>query len=92
MGFTVQPTLSGAVFQVVDVNTTVLAGVVGAAAAPQGLGGRGSAKVTVLWTPNFSSYIEGHTSGVASTKTLPGGLNPSAVQTSGAQAGLRYTW
>ena len=99
MGFTVQPTLSGAVFQVVNINTAAVlpagfgGGVPAAATPAQGLGGRGSAKITVLWTPNFSSYIEGHTSGVASTKTLPPAIgNPSAVQTTGAQAGLRYTW
>lgn len=53
------------------------------------LGGRGSAKVTVLWTPNFSSYIEGHTSGLAGTKTT---FAIPALQTTGAQVGLRYTW
>jgi hypothetical protein len=96
MGFTVQPTLSGAVFQVVDVNTAVLPaglGIPAGAGPTPGLGGRGSAKITVLWTPNFSSYVEGHTIGIASTKTLPPAIgNPSAVQTTGAQAGLRYTW
>jgi Autotransporter beta-domain len=91
MSYTVQPVLSGAVFQVVDVNTTALPGLVLPAAAtpPQGLGGRGSAKITVLWTQNFSSYLEGHTSGVAGTKTIPA---VAAVQTTGVQAGLRYTW
>ena len=45
--------------------------------------------VWVLWTPNFSSYLEGHTTGVAGTKTFPA---IAAVQTTGVQAGLRYTW
>ena len=90
MCFTVQPTLSGAVFKTVDSNTLMLA----APASPPGLlGGRGSGKINVIWTSNFSSYIEAHGSGVASTKTnqlpLP---NPFATQTIGAQAGLRYTW
>jgi hypothetical protein len=59
-------------------------------AAPNlGLGGRGSAKITVLWTPNFSSYIEGHTSGLSSTHSVV--LIP-ALQTTGVQAGARYTW
>jgi len=89
MGFTVQPTLSGAVFQVVDINTTAVAAGIPAATPSQVLGGRGSAKITVLWTPNFSSYLEGHTSGVAGTKTFPA---IAAVQTTGVQAGLRYTW
>ena len=89
MGFTVQPTLSGAVFQVVEVNTFAVPGIVAPAAPTQGLGGRGSAKITVLWTPNFSSYLEGHSSGVAGTKTFPA---IAAVQTTGVQAGLRYTW
>jgi hypothetical protein len=90
MGFTVQPVLSGAVFQIVDssINPIAAAGII--PATPNlGLGGRGSAKITVLWTPNFSSYLEGHTSGLASTHTV---VPIPALQTSGVQAGLRYTW
>jgi hypothetical protein len=54
----------------------------------QGLGGGGSAKITVLWTSNFSSYLEGHNSAVAGSKTAPA---VAGVQTTGVQAGLRYT-
>jgi hypothetical protein len=96
MGYTIQPVLSGAVFRVVDSNITnaLLAGAIPAAAPGAGLlGGRGSAKITVLWTSNFSSYLEVHGSGTASTKTFqPVAGNPSATDTIGAQAGLRYTW
>jgi hypothetical protein len=99
MGFTVQPVLAGSVFKVVDANfaAVVPPAVPVAIPTPGLLGGRGSGKITVLWTPNFSSYIEAHGSGVASTKTFqagPGGanINPAAVQTIGAQAGLRYTF
>jgi hypothetical protein len=91
MGYTIQPVLSGAVFQIEDfnVNNPVLAAGIIPAAPNLGLGGRGSAKITVLWTPNFSSYLEGHTSGIADTKTAAA---IAALQTSGVQAGLRYTW
>jgi hypothetical protein len=96
MGYTIQPTLSGAVFRVVDSNISLnpLAGLVPAAAPGPGLlGGRASGKITVLWTSNFSSYLEVHGSGTASTKTFqPVAGNPSATDTIGAQAGLRYTW
>jgi hypothetical protein len=94
MGFTVEPTLSGAVFQVVAWNaSTVPLGLLvpaAAAAPPPGLlGGRGSGKINVIWTQNFSSYIEVHGSGTAGTKTIP---FVGATQTIGAQAGLRYSW
>lgn len=92
MGFTVQPTLSGQVYKIVDAN--IVGGLVGpnipfVAPTFANLGGRGSAKITVLWTPNFSSYLEGHGSGTAGTQTA--GFNP-ATQILGVQAGLRYTW
>jgi hypothetical protein len=91
MGYTIQPTLSGAVFQIDDYNlsTNPIAAAIIPASPNLGLGGRGSAKITVLWTPNFSSYLEGHTSGIAGTKTIPA---IAALQTTGAQAGLRYSW
>ena len=95
MGFTIQPVLSGAVFRIVDSNFVPVLGPVpaGAVPTPGVLGGRGSGKITVLWTPNFSSYLEVHGSGIASTKTVQPPLgNPAAVDTIGAQAGLRYTW
>jgi hypothetical protein len=91
MGFTVQPTLSGQVYKIVDARN---AGLIGPniPAVPlvfANLGGRGSAKITVLWTQNFSSYLEAHGSGTAGTQNT--GFNP-ATQIYGAQAGLRYTW
>ena len=91
MGYTVQPVLSGSVFQIEDYNvsTDPIAATIIPASPNLGLGGRGSAKVTVLWTSNFSSYIEGHTSGLAGTKTV---VAIPALQTTGAQVGLRYTW
>lgn len=96
MGFTVQPSLSGAAFKVVDQNG-VGSGGVGAVAAvggrDTGLGVRGSGKINVIWTQNFSSYLEGHGSSVSGTKgnsAIVG--NFAATQTVGAMAGLRYTW
>jgi hypothetical protein len=95
MGYTVQPTLSGSVFKVVDANVALgpFVGPIPAAAVAAGtLGGRGSAKVTVLWTSNFSSYLEFHGSGTANSSLPPPGFNPPSTSTIGAQAGLRYTW
>ena len=92
MGYTIEPQLSGSVFKIADYNVgnAALAPAIIPANPNLGLGGRGSAKITVLWTPNFSSYIEGHTSGIAGTK---GPVVPiAALQTSGVQTGLRYTW
>jgi hypothetical protein len=90
MGYIVQPTLYGAVFGVVDSNMVGLipAGLPGGVAATGLVGGRGSGKINVIWTPNFSSYVEVHGSGASNTKT-PG---VGSTQTIGAQAGLRYTW
>ncbi|MBN8990988.1 MAG: hypothetical protein J0H42_22305 [Rhizobiales bacterium] len=82
MGYTIQPTLSGAVFKIVDYSPAV------AASVSDQLGGRGSAKINVIWTPNFSSWIEAHGSGIAGTKTL-GNLS---TNTYGASGGLRYSW
>ena len=93
MGYVVQPVLAGFVYKIVDSNFTV--GIPNApafAAVTSNLGGRASAKVTVLWTQNFSSYLEGHGSGTAATNSSIGIANPPAVQTYGVQAGLRYTW
>ena len=83
MGFIIQPTLSGAVFKVVDSSAAAIG-----VAVPGALGGRGSGKINVIWTPNFSSYLEVHGSGSAGTQNM---VIP-ATQTYGAQAGLRYTW
>ena len=99
MGFTIEPTISGGVFRIVDnsISTNpVTFGILPAVPNP-GWGFRGSGKITVLWTPQFSSFLEGHASGLAGIKVL---ANPAAgffqesgiLQTTGAQAGLRYTW
>jgi hypothetical protein len=84
MGYTVQPSISGALFQIVDSNAVGI----GAVATP-GLGGRGSGKLNVLWTPAFSSYVEVHGSGMSGTGA-PSFI--AATQTIGGQVGLRYTW
>ncbi|SHL08662.1 hypothetical protein SAMN05444159_4956 [Bradyrhizobium lablabi] len=98
MGFVVEPQISGAVFKVVDQSGIVAAPglppgfggvpVAVAGVTETGLGGRGSAKVNVIWTDHFSSYFEGHGSGVAGTKTQ----GFVATQTIGGSVGLRYTW
>jgi hypothetical protein len=82
MGFTIQPTLSGAVFKIVDFSPAV------AASVSDQLGGRGSGKINVIWTPNFSSWIEAHGSGIAGTKTL----GYVSSNTYGASGGVRYSW
>lgn len=93
MGYTVQPTLSGAAFRIVETNVTG-AGLLAGAGGPVGqLGLRGSGKINVIWTPNFSSYIEAHASGVQGRTVIlpaPGGV--AGTSTIGAQAGLRYSW
>jgi hypothetical protein len=98
MGFTIQPTLSGQVYKIVDSNfPTVFNPLLPAFTAIQSnLGGRGSGKITVIWTPQFSSYLEVHGSGTAPTSRPPfvvlGQPQPFATQVYGMQAGLRYTW
>jgi hypothetical protein len=91
MGYTIEPQLSGAVFKVVDYNVdnAILAPSIIPANPNLGLGGRGSAKITVLWTSNFSSYIEAHTSAISGTNTA---LGITGMQTTGGQVGMRYTW
>jgi hypothetical protein len=90
MGFTVQPSLTGSIFRIVGVTGAGVGGIPGGApgvAVPGAgalvvgtVGYRGSAKVNVIWTPNFSSYAEAHCMAAVGTDTC------------GAQAGLRYTW
>ena len=95
MGYTIQPTLTGLVYKIVDSNFPVVAvpGQPLFAAIGSNLGGRGSAKVTVIWTPQFSSYLEAHGSGTAATSPAIGvAANQAGVQSYGAQGGLRYTW
>lgn len=97
MGYTIQPTLSGLVYKIVDSNFpapgVVLPGVPFFLPIGSNLGGRGAAKVTVIWTPQFSSYLEAHGSGTAATAPAIGiPANSPAVQSYGVQGGLRYTW
>jgi hypothetical protein len=46
----------------------------------------------VIWTPQFSSYLEVHGSGTAPTDQRFALAPNSSVQSYGAQGGLRYTW
>jgi hypothetical protein len=99
MGFTIEPTISGSVFRIVEntISTDPIAASILPAVPEPGFGFRGSGKITVLWTEHFSSFIEAHATGVAGVKTL---VNPAAaffqdtgvLQTTGAQGGFRYTW
>jgi hypothetical protein len=91
MGYTVQPQITGAVFQNVSQSGTVAGAVPGAplvaaGSSTGGLGVRGSGRINVIWTSNFSSFIEAHGSGVAATPTMVGS------QTIGASGGLRWSW
>ncbi len=95
MGFTVQPSVSGQYYEIVDasgdagavlVGTTLVGGAVGT------YGVRGSGKINVLWTPQLSSYLEVHGSTVNSPKTGLPALGGAGTQIVGTQAGLRYTW
>ncbi|CAN7717688.1 hypothetical protein LJR220_007121 [Bradyrhizobium sp. LjRoot220] len=91
MSFKVQPQLSVAAFRNVD-QSGVLAGagpglpIPVAAATSSGMGYRGAARVNVIWTPNFSSFLDVHGSGIAGTNTTV------ATQTVGGSAGMRYSW
>jgi hypothetical protein len=94
LGFTVQPTVSGQYYEIVD--TGGAAGVVAGFPAALGVTGtygvRGSGKINVLWTPQLSSYLEVHGSSITSPNralVAPIGTGTSIV---GTQAGLRYTW
>jgi hypothetical protein len=86
MGYTVQPTISGQYFTIVDSNGFVAGAVNGA------YGVRGSGKITVLWTPQLSSYLEVHGTGTTIPKPAALGVDPSGTNVVGTQAGLRYTW
>lgn len=96
MGYTVQPSVSGQYYEIVDASGIAGGvaipglGVVGGSVGTYGV--RGSGKINVLWTPQLSSYLEVHGSSITlPNKGLPavGGLGTSIV---GTQAGLRYTW
>jgi hypothetical protein len=90
MSYMVQPSLTVVGFRVVETSTT-LGAVAGAAAIP-GLpaaaggtgsmapGVRASGKLNVIWTQNFSSYIEAHA------------IELAGSDTTGGSVGLRYTW
>ena len=98
MGFTIEPTVAASVFRIVDnsFSTTAGGGILPAIPNPA-FGFRGSGKITVLWTQNFSSFLEGHICGVDGIKTAPFPAfaflqSSGALQTTGAQAGVRYTW
>jgi len=87
IGYTVQPTLSASVYQTVDSSAV---GVAGPIVPPSVIGFRSSGKVTVIWTPSFSSFLEVHAIGMTGpSKPI---LGFSTTQTTGAQAGLRYSW
>lgn len=81
MGYKIQPTVSAVAFRIVDSSsgTTDMYGI------------RGSAKMNVLWTQNFSSYLEVHGTATSQQVVFPA-LAGANVQTVGVQAGLRYTW
>jgi len=88
MGYTVQPTLSGIAFKVVSQNGAepVWNDILTAMVKPAGaVGFRGSAKLTVLWQKDFSSYIDLH----ATTMSSPDMPN---IQILGVQGGVRYTF
>jgi hypothetical protein len=96
LGYTIQPTLAGFVYKIVDSNFpapgVIIPGAPFAAAIQSNLGGRASGKITVIWTPQFSSYLEVHGSGTAPTDQRFALAPNSSVQSYGAQGGLRYTW
>ncbi|MBN9007127.1 MAG: autotransporter domain-containing protein [Rhizobiales bacterium] len=87
MGYTVQPTLSALVSRTVDSSAAGFPGPI----VPAGvIGFQGSARVTVIWTPNFSSFVEAHATGMTGPSVPTLGYN--TTRTVGAQAGLRYSW
>jgi hypothetical protein len=99
MGYTIEPTISGTVFRIVENSLSsdpTTAGILPSVPNP-GFGFRTSGKINVIWTPHFSTFLEGHISAVAGIKFL---ANPAAsffqesgvLQTSGVQGGIRYTW
>jgi hypothetical protein len=95
MGFTVQPSVSGQYYEIVDASGAAAGVLVGAAIVGGTVGtygGRGSGKINVLWTPQLSSYLEVHASSVNLPKTGLPALGGAGTQIVGSQAGLRYTW
>ncbi|OPY97112.1 hypothetical protein A5906_37310 [Bradyrhizobium sacchari] len=91
LGFTVQPSISGQYYRIVDSSGAgVIGGTVPVATAIGTYGYRGSGKINVLWTPQLSSFLEVHGSSI----TVPSSPAVNSLGTSivGTQAGLRYTW
>lgn len=70
-GVRVQPSLEGLAFSPFDSSPS--------SPLDNHVGGRGSAKVNFLWTPNFSSYIEGHVVGIESTSGYGGTIGLSVT-------------
>lgn len=91
MGYTIQPSWGGQWFEIVDQNGVGQGGI-GAVAplagADLGRGIRTSGKINVIWTQNFSSYLEGHGSWVNGVQTR-GFVGSQAY---GMMGGIRYTW
>ena len=85
MGYKVQPTVSAIAFRIVDASALVGTGDL--------YGIRGSAKMNVIWTQNFSSYLEVHGTATSQQQQLAfPAIATGSLQTVGVQAGLRYTW
>ncbi len=86
-GIRVQPSATGLAFSPVRQDGGAagaglpggLPGFAGGAGAEGHVGGRGSVKANFLWTDKFSSFIEGHVSGIDNTIS------------SGVMGGLRFT-
>jgi hypothetical protein len=82
-GIKLQPQFSAAAFEIVSVSGAggvAAAGAANVAAQLNRLGGRGAAKLNILWTNNFSTYAEAHISNVIGTNTA------------GVSGGLRYSF
>jgi len=88
MTYTVQPSVSVFAYQITDSSAL---GVVGPIIPTSAIGYRGSGKIAVIWSPSFSSYLEVHAIGPAGGPSKPI-VGYSTTQTTGLQAGLRYTW
>lgn len=78
-GIRFQPTLAASAYSivsstgsgaVVNPNGAIVPGVAGVAAGT--VGGRGSAKLNVLWTDTFSSYVEAHGNAISGSSTIGG--------------------
>jgi hypothetical protein len=82
-GVKVQPYFQGQVYTIASETGVVAVGALPGATGVnmQGqVGARGSAKLTFLWTNNFSSFIDVHASGIDHTTDI------------GTTGGLRWTW